>query len=304
MSIVIGAAPWSWFLVRDINGRMDAVALLWPVLAGAGMLVLLFASVLMRRPGPAVAALSWALAFLVVIVLPWRPLGGPAPVEGLRVVAANTFGINSDRAPIGPDLLARRPHVLVISEISDRLHRELSQRFRYASRSLDPRFGTPGDVSVYSDLPLDRSPLPAPIRAQKGMRVVVDAPSGPLVLYALHLQKPGATVNVAEIGFRMHRRLIRDLAAAVEHEDWPVVVAGDLNVSDRTTGYRKLVSVLDDAMRADWVQPTARRWTTRPLLARIDHIFMPEDWCSVDSETFKLHGSDHRGIATTLGRCP
>jgi endonuclease/exonuclease/phosphatase (EEP) superfamily protein YafD len=38
-------------------------------------------------------------------------------------------------------------------------------------------------------------------------------------------------------------------------------------------------------------------------LARIDHIFEPSSWCSDDAHTFTITGSDHRGIATTIGPC-
>jgi endonuclease/exonuclease/phosphatase (EEP) superfamily protein YafD len=145
--------------------------------------------------------------------------------------------------------------------------------------------------------------LPDGLRDQRGQRVEIDGPEGPFVLYAMHLQKPGISPSSVEIGFRSHRRLVDRLVDAVQAETLPVVVAGDLNLGDRTSGYRALTDVLDDGMRAGWTGPTSLRRTTRLLLARIDHVFAPETWCAEDSRTFTMRGSDHRGVATTIGPC-
>ena len=57
-------------------------------------------------------------------------------------------------------------------------------------------------------------------------------------------------------------------------------------------------------MRARRVGPTYIALLWRPFLLRIDHVFMPKDWCSGRSERFTLRGSDHRGIAVDVGACP
>jgi endonuclease/exonuclease/phosphatase (EEP) superfamily protein YafD len=39
------------------------------------------------------------------------------------------------------------------------------------------------------------------------------------------------------------------------------------------------------------------------LLLRIDHVFVPGDWCADDGGRFPLTGSDHRGVKVTVGPC-
>ena len=59
--------------------------------------------------------------------------------------------------------------------------------------------------------------------------------------------------------------------------DKGVVVAGDLNLSDRAGGYRILTGVYRDAMRAGvWATDTYRLHVWRALLLRIDHVFVTE----------------------------
>ena len=294
--LAVGLVPWTWYLVRNSTGRMDAIALVWPLIAAAMVIALLVAAAVVRRRALPLAALSWVLAFLSVVVLPWRPVGGPAPVESMRIVAANTLVRNVQYDAVAADVLAQDPDVVVISEVTFALDQRL--RVRYAHRVFWR------GVAAYSNLTLHSGELPAALADQRGVRVIVDAPAGPVVLYAMHLQKPGGKASSVEVGFRTHRRIVDHLALAADREQLPVIIAGDLNLSDRTTGYRKLTNVLDDAMRSRWAEPTSLRWSTRFLLARIDHILMPEQWCSTDSRVFHLTGSDHRGVAATVGPCP
>jgi endonuclease/exonuclease/phosphatase (EEP) superfamily protein YafD len=57
-------------------------------------------------------------------------------------------------------------------------------------------------------------------------------------------------------------------------------------------------------MRAKRAGPTYVAALWRPFLLRIDHVFVPRDWCSAAPERFTLHGSDHRGVAVDVGPCP
>jgi endonuclease/exonuclease/phosphatase (EEP) superfamily protein YafD len=300
-------APWTWYVVRDASARLDAVALVWPVFGAAAVAASVLAAALLRSRRLALVAVSWAVALLAVVVGPWRPLDTGTPVEAVRVVATNVYANHTYPPGVLRQIEAQRPDVLVVSEVVGASARTFGAAFRYAVGdrvgSDDEDWRIPNDVAVFSDLPMDGGPLPPSLRDQRGLRAVIDGPGGRFVLYALHLQKPGITPSSYETGFRTQRRLVDRVAAAVEAETLPVVVAGDLNLSDRTSGYRALTDVLDDAMRAGWAGPTSLKRTTRLLLARIDHILVPEDWCSADSNTFTMRGSDHRGVAATVGRC-
>lgn len=301
VAIVLGVLPWTWFLVRDLSGRMDILALAWPVfgtIMAWGLLVLAFVFGSRRL---LFAGLSWTACLLVVVVGAWRPLDTGSVRDGtaVRIAAVNVFGSHTHPPSIVRQLDAYDADVVVVSEVAPAAEAVYRDAFRHAV----PSHERADDVAVYADLPMRDLGLPASLRDQRGRRVEVEGPDGPFVLYALHLQKPGTEVRSYEVGFRTHRRLIDRIVAAVRAERLPVVVAGDLNLADRTSGFRDLTGVLDDAMRADWVGPTSRKLATRLLLARIDHILMSPDWCSADSKTFTMRGSDHRGVVATVGRC-
>ena len=301
VALALGVLPWTWYLVRDLSGRMDIIALAWPVFGTVITWAPLIAAFLMRRRRVLAAAVSWALCLGAVVVGPWRPLdtGSVRPDTAIRIVAGNTYADNTYAPGVAEEFAAQHPDVLVVSEVTPESGSVYAEGYRYAVRPQTSK----NDVAVFSNLPMHAQQLPGVLGSQRGWRVEIDGPDGPFVLYALHLQKPGAEPSKVEVGFRTHRRIIEEVVDAVRRETLPVVVAGDLNLVDRTTGYRALTGVLDDAMRAGWVGPTSRKRSTRLLLARIDHIFEPEDWCSSDAKTFTMRGSDHRAVVTTIGRC-
>jgi endonuclease/exonuclease/phosphatase (EEP) superfamily protein YafD len=135
------------------------------------------------------------------------------------------------------------------------------------------------------------------------MRAAVAAPA-PFVLYAMHVPKPwwsgsgGYWTTPAE-----HHRLVETVAAQIAREPGPVVLAGDLNSTDRARDYRLLVGAgLTDAMRAGWAGPTSVT-VFRALLLRIDHLLVGPGWCGEASRRFTLPRSDHDGITATVGPC-
>lgn len=288
-----GVAPWLWFAVRDVHPWLDAVALAWPVLGLAGAAALAVVGIVLRWNGAGLAGVSWLLATGAVVALPWVPLDTGTPRGGLRLTAVNTLKDQTSPVVMEAAIVRTEPDVVVVSEVGRHLDDFLSRRYRHRVRGRD--------MAVFSAYPL-RLLGAAPAR-QRGLRAEVAGPHGPFVLYALHLQKPGVRPSRVEVGFRTHRRVVDAIAEAVERERLPVVVAGDLNLIDRSSGYRRLTEPLDDAMRAGWARPTSLRTTTRPLLARIDHILVDADWCAAGSRTFTLQGSDHRGVTAAIGPC-
>jgi endonuclease/exonuclease/phosphatase (EEP) superfamily protein YafD len=120
------------------------------------------------------------------------------------------------------------------------------------------------------------------------------------VLHVIHAPNP-----LYQTTFEEQERFAADLVRQADAEVLPAVVVGDLNLTDRAEGYRTLASSLRDAMRAgSWPADTYRLSVWRLLLLRIDHLFVPTDWCAADPVTFDIPGSDHRGIEATIGPCP
>jgi vancomycin resistance protein VanJ len=295
--------PWSWFAIRDLDPVFDAVAVAFPVVVLAVASVLGLVAVAARRPAPALALVSWLAVGALVVIGPWLPVDGRAPTAGMRIVEANVLGDSSGGRAVA-DILAQHPDLVVVTELGRLVDAALRDEYEAAARSPVLPGAFEGDVGLYSRWPMEPGPLPDALADQRGLRAVVAGPNGDFVVYALHLAKP--TLNPSssiELGFRADRRLIDEVRKAVRAELLPTLVVGDLNLVDRTSGYRSLRADLDDAMRADWVGPTSYRTWTVPLIARIDHVFMPKSWCSSNAKTFTLPRSDHRGVAVTLGPC-
>jgi Endonuclease/Exonuclease/phosphatase family len=291
-ALVLGALPWSWFLLRDVLGPVgDVGAILLPALAAVAVALGLVAAVRSRLW--LVPAASAVVLVGVAVVGPWLPAdaGAVRPGAGVAVLAANVRGL--------PDAAGAltAAQVLVVSEYTPALEPALAATYPY--RLDEPN--QPG-VAVFARFPMRLLDAPGP--DLPGMRVEVDGPAGPFVLYALHVPRPwltdrgGYQATVAE-----HHAIMAAVTARAAAETRPVVVAGDLNSTDRGRDYRGLVgSGLVDAERDGFVTFTSTgQWT--PLLLRIDHVLVSPGWCGDASRQVELAGSDHRGVAAVVGPC-
>lgn len=272
----------------------DVVAILLPVLVAAVVVAGVVAAVVAarRRRAWLLPAASALVMGVVTVTGPWLPAddGTVTPGAAVTVGAANVMGVGTP----GAALLAARPDVLVVSEYTPALALDYPYR--------ETGLGGPG-VAVFSRFPIRRLEGPGP--ALPGLRVQVDAPAGPFVVYGLHVPRPwltdegGYQATVAE-----HHAIMTALAARIAAEPGPVVVAGDLNSSDRGRDYRLLVgpTQLVDAARAGAVSYTSTgKWL--PLLLRIDHLLVGPGWCGEGARQIGLPGSDHRGVTATVGPC-
>lgn len=308
-------SPWLWFVARPIGGLVDFAAIALPIVvcATAGACVLV--ALRIGRWWPALVALSCAAMGVVAVVGPWMPASGPPPLSSLSVVTAN---LEAERAPELVDaLLQRRPDVLVVNELHVAVDAALTERFRYrevsrlvfTARGVKVN-GTPNNragVGIYSDLPITLLPDPTGLpEGLPGLRVEVAAPGGPFVLYALHLSKASPLPDGFSTTFAAQRTVAERVLDSAAREDLPVVVAGDLNISDRQELYRSFRASFTDAMRDGWAGPTSAKenllW--RSLLLRIDHVFHSPGLCSDAADRFALPTSDHRGLAVDVGPCP
>lgn len=298
--VAAALAPWSWFLVRDRGAALDAVATGLPVVVVGAVFAGLALTVYIRRAAPAVFAVSMLAMGLVAIVGPWMPHPAPPPARSLRIVSANALdGNESPRA--AADIRAQNADVVVVVEGAALVEKALRRRYPFVG------FDTTTEHLFTSRFPIRRLPLPARMGSSPDDQVSrweVRPPSGPFVVYVAHLNHPAVRkVTGIRPSLRRQRDEIRSLLAAVADERLPTLLVGDLNTSDRTWGYRRLSSEQSDAMRSGWAGPTYVRIRYRPFLLRIDHIFIPRDWCSDAGARFRITGSDHRGVSATVGPC-
>lgn len=310
--------PWSWFVVQRLGGLVDFLAIGLPLFTFCGAMLALAVGAARRRRAPLVLAVSLGLVGVTDTFLPWVPAGGPAPLAELRlrVLAANVAAQRSDG--LIESMLSHTADVLVLSELPESLHDKLHDTFPYElvtdqvyEGTVSAKYtGTPNNragVGVYSRYPLrllpDTSGLPEGL---PGLRVEVDAPAGRIVVYALHLPKPSPISDGFSTTFGGQSSVAAGVVRSAAAESLPVIIAGDLNISDRQVLYDRFADRFDDAMRDTWGGPTSVKskvlW--RMLLLRIDHIFVSPSLCSDNAARHFLPLSDHRALTVDIGPCP
>ena len=301
-AVVVALAPWTWFAVRNLSYGFDVVATGLPVIftvAAAGIAA--YATV-RRRRRLLVGAVSWLLAGAVAVAGPWRPESIPPPVRGFRIVTANVNSKNPHVERAVADALAQRGDLVLLLEEGRKGGWTAPAEYPTVLR---PRYGNQVILSRFPARLLEKPEnWPNDFRAH---RLAVDAPTGQVIVYMVHLRRPHLgprrIVGIRR-QLRAQRRERESLLVSARKETAPVVIAGDFNTSDRSRGYRRLTGRFRDAMRATRTGPTHVSPLWRPFLLRIDHVFVPRDWCASQAERFALRGSDHRGLAVHVGQCP
>jgi endonuclease/exonuclease/phosphatase (EEP) superfamily protein YafD len=290
------ALPWLWFGVRDIGGPVDAVAIGLPLIGVAAVVAGAIVGVATRRAWPVLAGTSILVVCSIAVVSPRLPRSSVPPQQAVRVVMANVWDLNPALQDVPASLLAREPDVMVTVEMPDDGF-YVSTTTSAAGAGLVSTVDD-GELGVWSRFPVrelgDLGLPPARV-----MRVGVDAPGMPFVLYVVHALNP-----LRDTSFADQRRFTDELLAAIDGETRPVVVAGDFNMSDRVVSYRVMDDALTDAMREGSAGRTTYvggLWTA--TLLRIDHVFVVPAWCAADAGTFETAGSDHRGLQVAVGPC-
>jgi len=245
-----------------------------------------------------VTFLSLVLFFAVSVVGPWRPQSSPAPENPIRITTVNTGLYWFSNNDVGFLVNQRQPDLVIGVELTELQPEGNSYR----------KNGLPS-IGVYSNL--EMTLLEDPIADQiagglPGFRLRLETTDGPVIVYALHIPRPVGGDGPYEVSVPDHVEMVKAIADAVEAEELPTIVAGDLNAVDRGQSYRRLTNELTDGMRQnEWAVPTADRALPFSLLfARIDHILMSDDLCAANGQSINTRYADHRPLVLDVGRCP
>jgi hypothetical protein len=320
--------PWVWYLIRDLHSLLEYAAIALPVIV-LGAAILSLALMVSRRSALwAATAASLTLFFCVAVFGPWRPIEAPAPVadESFRIASVNLGLYWFSDNDAGYYVHREAPDILIGAELSESHDEEFRRRFAFAAGDILPlarqqenelglnpttdnyRANGLPSLGVYSNFPFEV--LDDPIADSfdgglPGMRIRLEAPSGPIVVYALHVPRPSPDIGPYRLAPGDQLNLVDQIVDAVAAESDPVVVMGDLNAVDRTSAYRTLTSQLNDGMRqSGWAVPTADRefpWTL--LFARIDHLLLSDGLCATDGASEETRFSDHRPLVANVGPC-
>ena len=283
------AGGWHWLLDLASHFRWYwlLAALVW------------FAVAPWRRSRLATLCLCAAMAANAWAILPyWMPAAAEevAGDDTLRIVSLNLLSDNTDTGRTLGYLGQCGADVVVLLEVNDAWAEAVARlEPLFPHKVMHPREDRFG-IAVLSRLPLARERV-EPL-AEGPPVVIVELPVGRAgcLLMAAHPQPPIA----ADWSARRNAQLaaIGDLAAT---EARPVIVAGDLNATPWSHGFRQLVRLrgLRDSAVGHGVQATwnARRWVPR---IPIDHVVVSPEVRVIARRVGPDVGSDHLPVEATL----
>jgi endonuclease/exonuclease/phosphatase (EEP) superfamily protein YafD len=259
---------------------LDLVTFFWPVLTIAAA-VLLLAALAFGDSAARIAALAAAAACAVpFLLLPAAP--DATPGEKLRILTANLYVGNPDPRPFVALLTRMQPDIVVTEETG----RHFVEAVR--GSGLYP-FETEGDLAladdktVFSRYPIRQydqlADLPGRKVERHAMRLVIETPAGPIVVYAIHPDTPRSVGQWHERNAYFER-----LAAAISGEapDAAVVIAGDWNMPAHSAYFRDFFAMTGYrlARPGPWLPVT--RFATR--LARLGYFGSTIDHVAVSPQ--------------------
>lgn len=290
-------------LVSEHVWALDLLTFFWPVLTIAS--IALFLATL---PFGGATARIAALAAVGVCAVPFILLP-PAPAVGagekIRILAANLYVGNPDPRPFVALLTRMQPDIVVTEET----RRSFAEAVR--GSGLYP-FETEGELSraddkkVFSRYPIREyrqlDDLPGRKVERHAMRLVIESPAGPIVVYAIHPDTPRSIEQWHERNAYFER-----VAAAIRNEDpgTPVVLAGDWNMPPHSAFFRGFFAATGYrfARPGPWLPVT--RFATR--LARlgyfgstIDHVAVSPEIRVTDWKRGSDIGSNHLAVVVDL----
>lgn len=268
-------------------------------------------------------AMRW-LAFLPIAVMAF--LYGPQFLPSLspqsagptfRVMVHNVFWQNQNAGAVIAQIREQDPDIVGLHEFVDPMRSavlgELAQEYPY--RELIPGAGLISRYPVEScqlfRLDADRK-VPGPW----AQACEIDIDGQTVTLFNVHPRSPSLVgEDVPWLPFRLPRDLIEDgtgydiqsIIDEVGETDGPVLVIGDLNITDQHRDYQPLTENLQDAFRqAGWGMGfTYSRWPHHNFsMWRIDYILYSSELTAVSASTADFAGSDHRPVIADLGFKP
>ena len=319
--------PWSWFVVRGWHPWLEVFAILLPILVASAALIALVTAAYRRSFIVLTLTLSLVVFLVVSIIAPRGSIDSAAPENPTRFASINLGQQWFSDNDVSFFVEENQPEVFVAIELSPSHDEALRERFEHWQTDLfglapDPALPAPSQdlsqtyrrndapsIALFSAFEIEilDDPIAEVIDGGlPGFRARVDVPGPDVVVYALHLPRPGTGSGLYEVRPGPQRDMIEAIANAIEQEELPTVVLGDLNIVDRGASYELMTNQLTDAMRVDRTATATRErdiWHSL-LHLRIDHLLIGPELCAIDSDAPKVLFSDHRPIQADIGQCP
>ncbi|HJX38783.1 MAG TPA: endonuclease/exonuclease/phosphatase family protein, partial [Anaerolineae bacterium] len=286
------------------------------------LIVLVPAVLLCARSRVAKAFVSLpCLVFALVygrLFLPQPTVASSSPQLGLSVMSYNV----TRGAPGVDNILAiiesEGADVVALQEVTPQVAQALSGLSElYPHMALHPTLDGYAGCAVLSRFPIsDDEAFPLVEGAHLYQQVVLDVNGARLDLLNVHLQPPRLTARwlgesrvfiPAGYDTSFQDEELKRLLTIVDAVEGRVILAGDLNMTDQSPGYRELRRRLLDAYReAGWgfghtfPDMEVRSMPTPFPLVRIDYIFHSRDMRASRSYVGDRGGPDHRFLVAEL----
>lgn len=289
---------------------VDALAYVLPWLF-APLIVLLPANLVRRSRLLLVLVVVPSALFLLTyghLHLPRWPVHASGPT--FTVLTYNVLYRNRDAEGVAAAIAAHEPDLFGLRELEPSMAQALETRFmdRYPYHRVGPGCG------LWSRYPMLEYELYRLVEGEGNwaQQFVLDIDGHAVNVLSVHPRSPplrgfhpfGLPLGVPT-GFANEKRDadVRGLLAYLEEIDGPLVVIGDLNLTDQQSLYAPLTRRLHDAHReSGWGMGfTFTRWREIGLPTwRIDYVLHTSDLVALSTSLGDYGGSDHRPVVARL----
>jgi vancomycin resistance protein VanJ len=234
----------------------------------------------------------------------------------VRVLTWNTHYTSDHDDAFQHTLAAVQPDLVALQEVSYFLRTKLARTLitQYPYQVVDNLSSTEALV-VLSRYPVLHSDFDDGYR--RGCRcqqVMLDLAGQPISLINTHMPSPRISINLYGRLPRIYRfdnqfqiNTVEALLTRMVQTDEPLLLAGDLNLTEQQQTFQRLRTQVDDAFEtAGWGMgftfPQGRRlWRVAlPPFVRIDHILYTQQWQAVMAQAGPPLDSDHLYVVADL----
>lgn len=240
----------------------------------------------------------------------------------LTVMTFNILGYNTQPEGVLTSITESDAGIIALQELNPEIAAAIQEKLidEYPYQTLDPKIGTQG-MGVISRHPLRENPTTLTgIWVGEPLILEVNWEDTDIILVNFHAIPPGSVIHSKRLNFttQERNRQIGELISFVNKLKEPVIVLGDLNVTEKNDAYKIAEASLMDAWsEKGWgfghtFPGAASTGSSRPAilgiplapkwLVRLDYVFCSNEW-QVESASFgQWDGvSDHRPVKAILG---
>lgn len=304
--VVIGISLWPQVESAHFYSELLGQAKLQfaALLAGLALISLAFKRMLLGVTLCGVA--GWHI-WIIASALAGPPQVESAAQQHLTVMHFNMFANNFDASAIEAAIAEVKPDMVMLVETNSRTYRQLQRsliaEYPYqlperrdefdAATTFFSRFPIPGGQSIFTVDP----------RSQLGVfHTPVTIDTHTLDFYGMHTASPRSEYRVKI----RNQQLLETARYIRSHSDGkPLIIAGDMNTSPWNEAFRVFMRATQvyNSDRISAVNGTWPTWLPQPLRIPIDHVLVNAEFCSANSHTVLIPGSDHLAVVAELTLC-